>query len=617
MSRKGKDRTKKRRGITPWKRSLLWFCAAVLAAAGLLHGFRWWKAGSFIDQQEAARWSADGGYAQVSAYLSRQSALKEEDVRELEYTITQSLAQDSIEQDSDDTEAKLWEDCYSAQGKLYIGYNGRTLEVSAVGTGGEYFLFHPLTMLSGSYYEPDSLMKDEVLIDAETAWKLFGSYDVIGRTLQVGEMTHTISGVFRKEEGTFYEAAGEPDYLIYVHYKTLLQYDIESSGDSGDNSSDENSDSASASPSAVSRMQNTDTGFRSVALANNVSGSEQEKNADAAKTVPRTATAYSEGPAESAESADNDSASSPDSSGEGTAESETDTSSDEGAASESASDDSEADNSSTSADNSAAGSTENSGETDTGGGNSDSGTEAELPEGTGTSNTNVTDTGRITEYQIVMPSPVEGYAAQILEKALGEERDFKVVDNTERYSTRSLLSLLADYGTRGMRLKEIHYPYWENNAVGWEDLFALLLVIEWLLYVLVILLLLIMVIHYFRHKRWTVAGNFRNLQDEIYERQSRKRYPEYYRERDAEESEEADREREDGKGSSDSGEKTGGTVEEEIKKEIGQENRTPFRPVGTKRKEEVYEEAEKDDQHPDSDSTGAVDNSMRGRDESE
>ena len=39
--------------------------------------------------------------------------------------------------------------------------NGKTnLTADAIGIGGDFFLFHPLTLLNGSYFSGNDLMKD-------------------------------------------------------------------------------------------------------------------------------------------------------------------------------------------------------------------------------------------------------------------------------------------------------------------------------------------------------------------------------------------------------------------------------------------------------------------------
>ena len=95
----------------------------------------------------------------------------------------------------------------------------------------------------------------------------------------------------------------------------------------------------------------------------------------------------------------------------------------------------------------------------------------------------------ITAYEIVMPDPVEGYAAAILEKALGEETGAIIVDNTNRFGIRNLVKDIREFPLLGMRTEAVRYPYWENVAIGWETIFAALFLLECILIVLAILLL--------------------------------------------------------------------------------------------------------------------------------
>ena len=163
-------------------------------------------------------------------------------------------------------------------------------------------------------------------------------------------------------------------------------------------------------------------------------------------------------------------------------------------------------------------------------------------ENVGTGNTAYKDTGKITIYEIVMPDPVEGYAAAVLRNALGEDSGAVVVDNTNRFTERALIDDIRNIAILGMRTQAVRYPYWENYAMGWETTFMILFIVECLLIIVVILFLLLMLVHWYRHRSWTVASGIRGMQDSIYERQSRKRYPEYYedteREFDEEQSDE-------------------------------------------------------------------------------
>ena len=223
-SKKRKRGAGRRRGITPWKKTVLRFAVLLLLVAAGLHAFRFVKAAGFEEQQEAARWGGEIRSAQVSAFLPARDALKEEDILELEYKIHTALTQDSIKLTAEGPDARLWQDCYSGIGNLTLRAGSKTVDVEAVGTGGAFFTFHPVKIVSGSYYSSDSLMKDEILLDEETAWKLFGAFDVEGRTLQVEDMHLRIAGVYRNEKDKLYERSGLADYVVFVQYKTLLQY---------------------------------------------------------------------------------------------------------------------------------------------------------------------------------------------------------------------------------------------------------------------------------------------------------------------------------------------------------------------------------------------------------
>ena len=83
---------KKRRGITPWKKTALKVCVLLLLAAAAIHGFRLLKALEFEDQREASRWGAEQTCAQVSAFMPMSKAMKEEDIQGLEYKIHTALA---------------------------------------------------------------------------------------------------------------------------------------------------------------------------------------------------------------------------------------------------------------------------------------------------------------------------------------------------------------------------------------------------------------------------------------------------------------------------------------------------------------------------------------------
>ena len=87
--------------------------------------------------------------------------------------------------------------------------------------------------------------------------------------------------------------------------------------------------------------------------------------------------------------------------------------------------------------------------------------------------------GGINHYEIVMPNPVKQYAENYVREKLGTpEKEVEVLENSSRYQIGKRLGLLLSFGTRSMNGKSITYPYWENVARGWEDVFAVVLILQ-------------------------------------------------------------------------------------------------------------------------------------------
>lgn len=172
-------------------------------------------------QTMAQRWSSEGGVSQVSCFFSVNSGISEDRIQEFEHSIDSALADAAVLQESENPSARLWADAYSADGKVTISSDRSSLEADAVGIGGDFFLFHPLKLLSGSYFSGNDLMQDYCIIDQDAAWQLFGSNDVAGMTVYIGGIPHIVTGVVQREEGRLVEAAGLDSTLIYVSYQTL------------------------------------------------------------------------------------------------------------------------------------------------------------------------------------------------------------------------------------------------------------------------------------------------------------------------------------------------------------------------------------------------------------
>lgn len=190
----------------------------------LLYAWAEHLAGAQEAQQMAARWSEKNEAAQVSCFFSPNADVTEDTIKSFEYTLKNALQEASITETSENPSARLWADAYSADGKITLVNGRNTLEADAIGIGGDFFLFHPLELINGSYFSGNDLMQDYCIIDQDAAWQLFGSNDVVGMTVYIGNVPHIVTGVVRRPEGRMEEAAGLDSTVVYVSYETLVAY---------------------------------------------------------------------------------------------------------------------------------------------------------------------------------------------------------------------------------------------------------------------------------------------------------------------------------------------------------------------------------------------------------
>jgi hypothetical protein len=209
------------------------------------------------DQLEADRWSDTMRMAQVSIFTTQDQMITENDIKRFSYTLETKLMDAGVTEPEDEEDdksegpeivetigiddmnseeelvpqkektwiQKLMAISYSAQGTASISYENRTLDnASVIGVAGDFFLFHPMILVSGSYFGGDDLMKDRIVIDEDTAWQLFGSTDIIGQQVLVGETPHYIAGVVRKDTGRIQKAAGLSNCYVFMSLESLSRY---------------------------------------------------------------------------------------------------------------------------------------------------------------------------------------------------------------------------------------------------------------------------------------------------------------------------------------------------------------------------------------------------------
>lgn len=171
-------------------------------------------------QQEARRWEDEkNSYAQVSAFASPGRNLQEEDIASIRSSVMETLSKDSLNESS--RASRVWIDAYSGECKTEFRKDNNTLSVTAVGVGGEFFQFHPIPLLSGSYISEEDLNQDRVVVDENFAWAMFGSNDIVGMQIWLGNSIYTIAGVTAVDEESLYRTAYGDSNRIYMPYSQL------------------------------------------------------------------------------------------------------------------------------------------------------------------------------------------------------------------------------------------------------------------------------------------------------------------------------------------------------------------------------------------------------------
>ncbi len=84
-------------------------------------------------------------------------------------------------------------------------------------------------------------------------------------------------------------------------------------------------------------------------------------------------------------------------------------------------------------------------------------------------------------YEAVLPNPVDGYGLKLMTDHYSGDDTIRIVENSERYSDSNLRKVIGDFGLRSMNGNGYVYPYFENVARAWEDYFAIILLVRYIL----------------------------------------------------------------------------------------------------------------------------------------
>ena len=345
---------KKRIQSLSWK-EILWiaFVIICLILSAIILWVEHLLQKDLADQQMAVRWSEKQDVAQISCFFAEGMVEDADYFRSVEQGVEKALLEASIV--AEKKNARLWIDAVSRNGKVVLKSDRATVELNAVGVKGEFFQFHPLYLLNGFFFHQNSMMQDGIVIDEETAWQLFGSEDVAGMQVMIGQVPHYITGVVQKETGRLQKAAGLNQSVCYLSLDSLEQY------------------------------------------------------------------------------------------------------------------------------------------------------------------------GSVTGgffYEIVMPNPIDGFAFSTISSTVGYENHqdkIQVIENSRRYDIFPLFEVIQDFGIRSMSQKGIVYPYWENIARGYEDIFALTFMIKILLILQPCIFFIFCMIRLWKKRTWTLEKGIQWISDKVYD----------------------------------------------------------------------------------------------------
>lgn len=199
----------------------------LLIVAAAIGFFRMSSLSVLLDsQKEAERWkgSSDMEFAQISSFIPVDESFTLDSVGAFREEITKKLHEAALDVGTDEI---LFVDAWSCVNKVNVSSALGKGDVSATAVGGEFFAFHPIKLISGSYISSSDLMQDRVLLDEDTAWLLFGGTDIQGMTFKINGVPFVVAGVIEREQDFASKKAytdGMGIFMSYDGYNAAMNY---------------------------------------------------------------------------------------------------------------------------------------------------------------------------------------------------------------------------------------------------------------------------------------------------------------------------------------------------------------------------------------------------------
>ena len=197
------------------------FCLAFLCAGLLLQWLCVSIGENILDQNVAKTYGQDKEYSQLTLFTSSVAGFNKKNIPELRGGIKKAI-QESVS--VDEISGRNFIDAYTAIDKIDVSSkkNGASVQVYAV--AGDFFVFHPLPLVSGSYFSDENdENSDGIVLNELAAWQLFGATDVAGMQVEVANISMPVRGVVKDIDSKFSEASGENIPRVYLSFDRYLQ----------------------------------------------------------------------------------------------------------------------------------------------------------------------------------------------------------------------------------------------------------------------------------------------------------------------------------------------------------------------------------------------------------
>ena len=178
--------------------------------------------GKIPDSQYAAeRWRGenDTRFAQVSWFAGSGDTLSPGQISAFRRNLSDRLLQEAETSEED----VLFTDAWSLGIQVSVTGEHGSADTAGFAVGGNFFFFHPLRLVSGSYLTESDVNSDRVLLDRELAWRLFGGTDLEGLSVTVNGTPMVVAGVVEREQDFATEKAVGEGMCLYMGTRAYQQ----------------------------------------------------------------------------------------------------------------------------------------------------------------------------------------------------------------------------------------------------------------------------------------------------------------------------------------------------------------------------------------------------------